>query len=458
MNIRTMVRLGLPVLALLAVLAGCDAPLVSPTAEIAPEEPAPPIVLPPDQLNDVARDADFDFETYVPVDLALLVSPVLPDRAIGSRSVMGPTFVTITDDEGNLVYRGSVDADGTVTGTFGVPTSEGPLTLIVEGPQIEDRSMVIDDPASLVRIDRRIFVAPLMDASGSRALAVSDGGDGITDSDGDTVPDVYDAAPDDSSIAFATSFPADGSFTVAFEDNFPKLGDGDYNDFVVSYSVQVFASASPQGERISFVTGQATARARAAGYDHEFGIMLRMPGFSGSITSFYEDPTGATAPVTVQEETVGDEVRVRLFPYTKQAFARPGTRVTADNGYPDRVDSIGFRANFVIVPDAGSSALRADLAGAPFDPYLFIRNTGYDVHLIGREPLPGSNNPAGTEGFRDENDFPRALLVPADFAHPIETRSILNAYPRFGAWVDSLGATDTDWYVDPNPDLVVFVP
>ena len=53
----------------------------------------------------------------------------------------------------------------------------------------------------------------------------------LMDCDVDLIPDIYDAYPNDPTIGFETTFAGDGAeaFTVAFEDNFPNLGGGDYN-------------------------------------------------------------------------------------------------------------------------------------------------------------------------------------------------------------------------------------
>ena len=32
---------------------------------------------------------------------------------------------------------------------------------------------------------------------------------------------------------------------------------------------------------------------------------------------------------------------------------------------------------------------------APYDPYIYVYNTGYDIHLIGEDPLPGSGKSSG---------------------------------------------------------------
>lgn len=112
-------------------------------------------------------------------------------------------------------------------------------------------------------------------------------------------------------------------------------------------------------------------------------------------------------------------------------------------------------AEFTIVWDQDSStAVLADMPDAPIDPYLYIKNTDYEVHLIDQAPLPGSCLDE-SEDYRDGDGFPRALLVPSIIDPPAETVSILDAYPEFQGWIDYLGHESSDCYFSPVDDLVL---
>ncbi len=106
--------------------------------------------------------------------------------------------------------------------------------------------------------------------------------------------------------------------------------------------------------------------------------------------------------------------------------------------------AVGKRVTFSLEFEEPQAASQIDQP--PYNPYLFVYNTGYDIHMIGEEPLPGSRDPAGTT-FRDAEGFPWALLVPVDWKHPTERQRIEIPYPRFTLWRQSLGAEFTDWYL-----------
>ncbi|QEN09326.1 LruC domain-containing protein [Oceanispirochaeta crateris] len=384
-------------------------------------------VIPQDSVFDTGRSAqDFSFESYVTVglDLSLSIIDEEGEYLPGDDNIVIVTVTTLQDNE---LFRGMAAPDGKVQGFFGVPTSIDSILLSIAGPGLDGRVLTIDNPAALSVIKRDLQVVSLLTG---RTLSAA-----LVDSDGDGVPDIYDAFPADPTVAFEIAFPGDGSnvFTVAYEDNFPNLGDGDYNDFVANYSV----SARGLSNKLFLLSGTATALAKVAGYDHEFGLVFRIPGASGTLST-----TLNGSPV-IQNLAVADEIQIPLFASTSEA--------TSD-GYST--------ASFTIIFSTNPGVPLTDLPPAPFDPYLYIKNTDYDVHLIGESPLPGSQL-SSDEDYRDADGFPRALLVPGDFAAPQEMTSILDAYPRFQAWVDAEGGIDpdglitSDWYFYPDSTLTM---
>jgi LruC domain-containing protein len=420
---KTHIQTALAVMAVIAV-SGCGY-LSDPTAP-----PKNLTLVPQDVVRDVSRgDAPFAYETYVSVGLDLTVTVLESEgeRVPGDDTLV---IVTVTDPEGNKLYTGKAANDGSVDAHFGVTTNTESVTLTLSGPGLETRKVTVQAPPELSTIRREMQIV-----AGGLGIAVS----GSEDRDGDGVPDLYDAYPDDPTIAFEVPFPGDGAkvFTVAYEDNFPNLGDGDYNDFVADYFVK--ASFGRNGILVR-LEGEATARAKVAGYDHEFGLVFRIPGFEGTVW------TTLDGVERVSDVEVGELVRIPLFPSTAAATSGGTTSVAT--------------FDVLFSNERGSTATIEDLPPAPFDPYLYIKNTGYDVHLIDRPPLPESKI-TWDEAFRDAAGFPRGLLVPSSFSPPKEVTSILDAYPEFQPWVDAEGGNDadgnptSDWYLYPNPELVM---
>ncbi|MFW6313661.1 MAG: LruC domain-containing protein [Spirochaetota bacterium] len=413
---------------LFATFVGCGSELIGTSTKS---------VLPADQVNDILRQGEFDYSLVAPVEFSITVNS-FDDAGEGARALVesAPIVVSLTDANGDPLLVASVADGETMSGEVLVTVSDESVTLTIDSPEHETREVVIDDPAQFEEINR---VMAVMVATGEKVTS---------DRDGDGIDDYYDAFPDDPQIAFSRTIPASGSLKIAFEDNYPELGDGDYNDFVADYRVVEHRDAKNGLVRVE---GTARASARGAGFDHEFGIVVDFPGHSGTAEVRYFDGNGSPDGTTTQE--VNDAVRIVLFESTKAAFTREGDSVSNDNVDPDRPASLGYTTTFTITYTV--TRLESSTAiWAPYDPYLLIDNPNLDyrpdVHLIGKRPLADSANPSGFKDFRDADGFPRALLVPGDWATPVEQTHIETAYPSFRLWRESLGSTDSDWYFYPE--------
>lgn len=417
---------------LLPLFAGCQASLLDPGAGSA--------VTLEDDINDVLRAEDIDYATFAPVRVTLGVT----DETTASRATDAdaqPVLVRIADAAGETLFAAVVENDGSVRGEMLVPVDGSEVTLTVDSPDHETREVTIEDPSRYEEIDRVL------------ALKTDPKKKPADDRDGDGIPDWYDAFPDDPTLAFRRQIPASDRLTIAFEDNYPELGDGDYNDFVAEYAI--VEHRDPKNKLVS-VHGTATALARGAFYEHEFGIVVDFPGLTAEAEVTRYDGTGAIVGTSVA--SFEGAARIVLFGSTAGAFSRPDGWTGLDNIDPDHPVSLGYTTKFTLTYAAPKTTTTID-AWKPYDPYLLISNPKLDyspdVHLIGKEPLADSENPDDLAGFRDADGYPRALLVPNDWLWPREKTHIESAYPEFVDWRESLGASSSDWYFSPVADYVV---
>ncbi len=241
------------------------------------------------------------------------------------------------------------------------------------------------------------------------------------DSDGDLIPNSYDAFPNDPRRAFRTALPEDDFLTVAYEDNYPGTGDKDYNDFVARYQVAEIRNADNQ---IVELLGTVEPVALITIYNHKFGIYIRFPQSQGTLRIENTDHNGNV--VQTREKQVSNAADVLIYESTRNAISfvlpdsAPQTKKVHRYRYSYLTDPNfseaqmrGHRAYFSIRFDTPVEPESMDQV--PYDPYLLIRpkNRGYDVHLIGNPALPNSRNPSSAPaGFRNRNGFPWALLVP----------------------------------------------
>ncbi len=196
--------------------------------------------------------------------------------------------------------------------------------------------------------------------------------------------------------------------------------------------------------------GEIEAIARGAGYNHRLGMVINFPGASARLQ--VKNLNADSKEIFTSLTDVKERADITLFEQTKLAFTRDAG-VTMDNVYPDKLTSRGHKAIFRLQFGTGISPDMID--AIPFDPYLYIYDTGYDVHLIGKPALPESINPVDTAGFRDDKGYPRALLVPSNWSFPIERHLIDKAYDSFSTWRNSMGQAATDWYLYPRAGEVI---
>jgi LruC domain-containing protein len=283
---------------------------------------------------------------------------------------------------------------------------------------------------------------------------------GNTDPDGDGCEGLADYFPNDATRCTVVRTPSTGFYTMAFEDNYPAIGDGDYNDAIVHFAHEEVLNGS--GELVDLV-GTYHLTARGAGLDHAFGMSfegvagtatgsVRLQVFDASGTSTSSGPDSLSGALYTTAN--GDPaMRIRdIFPSTRSALPSiDGSSFTNTVSATPESAPASARAKVTFA----SPIARADLGVHPFDPFLDIKAGGgtYDIHLPGSEAFP--DRPAGlpdeTVGvsFKDNNGYPWVIVIPSDWLYPLEGQLIDGdspAYEFFESWRISAGATNIDWY------------
>lgn len=95
----------------------------------------------------------------------------------------------------------------------------------------------------------------------------------IPDSDGDGVIDSEDDFPLDPTVAIASRYPSETTYTgsLLFEDSWPYAGDYDMNDVYMGYK---FETQLTQANTVKKIKVFFTLRAAGAGFRNGFGIQF----------------------------------------------------------------------------------------------------------------------------------------------------------------------------------------
>ena len=248
-------------------------------------------------------------------------------------------------------------------------------------------------------------------------------------------------------------FPSAASmYVVGYEDLYPAKGDYDFNDLTVAYRVAYGLNAD--GDVVA-IEGRAYLLTRGSSYSHDWRLAIDLPvAASGTlactVSPSYNSPL-ATLPCPGAAAAHGTgTLDLVLFEDTKRLFPDPAGSEFVNT---QRLYSApwnlryfhGPRADFRLTLDAPLAA--AAIQPAPYDPYLFVRDTNRVVKLIEVDP-----------GYQDSNGFPFGMLLTSDWKPPLEFTDTGVAYPLFNDFVTSEGATSQAWYNAPLPDFVVEIP
>jgi LruC domain-containing protein len=242
-------------------------------------------------------------------------------------------------------------------------------------------------------------------------------------------------------------FPSASSYyLVAYEDLYPNTGDYDFNDLTAAYQVRI--GLNSDGDAVA-VRGTAYLVTRGAAYSHDWHLRIGLPGSAvGSLTcTTFLDPEDdqTTQPCSPSNpSTIGGETDIGVFSDTLQIFTNPlgSLFVNTNVGQPF---TKGPKSTFSI--DLDSPIAANQIAPAPFDPYLFVINTGENIQLAQVNPI-----------YKDPSGYPFGMLLPSGWHPPTETEDTIYAYPEFRFFVSSDGLQAVNWYDTFDASVVLSMP
>ncbi len=366
-------------------------------------------------VTDVTGDEEFIFDNTRTIPVFITVKdPVAP---VDGSLVQ---VLEIAGGSNKVIFQAVSGEEGSVTGSFTInrATDVVHLKITYQGVSYTYDITVTD----VLEIKRTIFVtADLAPVT-------------VVDTDGDGVPDEADAFPEDATRAATVRIPSESYYTVAFEDLYPTAGDADFNDYVLRVFHEEDLNAAGEVVRIR---GTYTHIAKGAGYNHTLHLSL-----PGGLAADYTLRRFSAAGDLLNETaaTTGAFANVEILPASNTTLAQSNTA-------QGQSFVVGARAEIEIT--LASPVARTALGAAPYDLYLYVKNTKKEIHFLGRY-----FDAAGKDIYLDSKGFPWALLVPGDWRWPYEKQNIHTGYEFFDDWYTSLGQAFLDWYGTANEAYV----
>lgn len=260
------------------------------------------------------------------------------------------------------------------------------------------------------------------------------------DSDGDGIIDLFDSFPMDNNLSGISYYPSEGSYgTLAFEDLWPHMGDYDFNDLVIDLRFEEYTNSA--GDIVT-IKAWFEIQGILAGMNNGFAIEL-----------------GIT-PEKVLNTIGGDFSKnyiVRNINGTeeRQSKAVIGIFEEANRHFVDNVGSV-----IEVTINMVNGVSREELGYPPYNPFIMSNGErGREVHLPGKQPtdlvhsdyfnsIDDNSNIGSDNTYKTEGNRPWALNLPVSFNYPKDDIEIFRVYNYYDDWVESLGESNSDWFLD----------
>lgn len=258
------------------------------------------------------------------------------------------------------------------------------------------------------------------------------------------------------------------SGVLSFEDSWPLKGDYDMNDMIVEYNRKVFKNVLTG--KVNKIEDTFIPKHNGASYENGFGYQLTgIPSSdikdikieSNGITSKYMEgrtsEAGQNYPTIIlydnQKAVLGKTFKVTLT-ITPEKYSEQAFTPFFDNKFWNQAYKFNMNPFIIINSNIGREK-EAHIVKFPptqkMDTSLF--GTSFDASRIddGLYYVNNDNMPTGLQ----ITGVSIGTKKGTNFMIPVETTSILEAYPQFGNWASSFGAEYSRWWTNPKKENVI---
>lgn len=265
------------------------------------------------------------------------------------------------------------------------------------------------------------------------------------------------------------------SGTLVFEDNWPTLGDYDFNDLVADYKVQThYTPGNPDHYQYERINVSVTFRAVGGYHPDKLGLQflgIDNDSFKRLRNKYIASTEGLdvrTKGITVKLENKGEE-DIPVFIFEGLSSLRNGKDYYNTEKADDTdLVTVSFSIYFNLKNNLDASSALTQSASAFNQDFFLITNEKREIHLKGYGPsalytnydkdlsLPNAEV-AGSTYYCTDKNFVWGMKLPRNFKHPKEKIDISEAYTGFKGWVESNALNNQEWYKTPVAGKVISV-
>lgn len=247
-----------------------------------------------------------------------------------------------------------------------------------------------------------------------------------------------------------------GTYSYAFEDNWPNKGDYDMNDFVVDMNITKFQNTANKVTKVTL-----KGKLRSVGASKRLAAAVQLDGVPAgnvkSVTYSKKDLVGANLPLGANgTETGQTNAVVAIVDDAHKAFGVADTRfISIQSGAYAPVDVVITIEFNTALDNFSYNTLNMFIVN-------YAQNVGgrNEIHLVGYAATDKINKSvitrakesgillSATDPFKTSKNEPFALALPVSFKYPTEGQKVYDAYPLFKDWVTSGGLQNANWYLN----------
>lgn len=272
--------------------------------------------------------------------------------------------------------------------------------------------------------------------------------------------------------------PKNGWGTIMFEDQFPSLGDYDFNDFVVNYKVEfeVEKSKGKDNDNDDYESKsiKIDMRLKAVGGIFPYTPFLRLKEIKNKKVESVEMRNTKTDALInfarINPENKEGHLIINCRPLIENLNKRGSQYYNTEKNALVTTAELPEITIFIKLND--SEEVDDILEDDEFDLYLTHDINGTEIHMNGIEPVSykypfydANLLPVYESNGKEEDDnyyyskekLIWGLRVPDNIAHAIEKANFLEAYKNFAKWATSGGKNVSNWYNQSNinQDLLI---